>query len=190
MDTNELVEIITGGSILLVLFILALIIAYLVLYTIGMWKLFKKAGKHGWEAIIPYYSTYVLIQIAGLNWWYFLITLIGPIITLIGLDNLSFLTTIAGYVINFFVFWNLAKKMHKPTVSTAILGTIFSEIMILILGFSKEYQYDDSVAVSPNGPIGDDNNTSSNEPERFCLGCGKKLKPNTLFCENCGKKVE
>ena len=168
----------------------AIIIGYLVLYIVSMWKLFKKAGKNGWEAIVPYYNTYVLIEIAGLNWWYFLIAIGGSIISIIGLETLSGILTLAGYAVNFFVFWNLAKKMHKSTVSTAILGVLFPGIMIPIMGLSKNYQYDSSVAVSPNGPIGDDTKSAKNEPERFCLGCGQKLKPNVSFCENCGKKVE
>lgn len=191
MIENELLEFILGGSIIFILFIFALVIGYLVLYIVSMWKLFKKAGKQGWEAIVPYYNTYVLIEIAGLNWWYFLIAMAGPILSIIGLGSLSFITLIAGYAVNFFVFWNLAKKMHKNTVSTAILGTLFSGIMVPIMGLSKDYQYDNSAVVSPNGPIGDDTNTNtSNEPEKFCLGCGKKLKTSSLFCEYCGKKVE
>lgn len=191
MDTNELLELIMGGSLVLILVIFALVIGYLVLYIVSMWKLFKKAGKNGWEAIIPYYNTYVLIEIAGLNWWYFLIAMAGPILTIIGLGSLSWLVTIASYAVNFFVFWNLAKKMHKSTISTAILGTLFSGIMVPIMGLSKDYVYDQNVAVSPNGPIGEDKNTTTkNETEKFCLGCGQKLKQNSVFCENCGKKVE
>lgn len=191
MDTNEALEFLMGGSVILMLVVLALVIGYLVLYIVSMWKLFKKAGKNGWEAIVPFYNTWVLVEIAGLNWWYFLISISGSIITLIGLDSLSWLTTILGYAVNFFVFYNLAKKMHKNQVSTAILGTLFSGIMIPVLGLSKDYQYDNQVAVSPNGPIGDDKSSNNNAtPERFCLGCGQKLKPNSAFCENCGKKVE
>lgn len=192
MSESEILDLVMGGSIVLILVVLAIVIGYLVLYIVSMWKLFKKAGKNGWEAIVPYYNTWVLIEIAGLNWWYFLISISGTILTLIGLESLSWIATIAGYAVNFFVFWNLAKKMHKNPVSTAILGTLFSGIMIPVLGLSKSYEYDSSVAVSPNGPIGEDNTSSNNNtaPERFCLGCGQKLKPNSAFCENCGKKVE
>lgn len=190
MDTNELLEVIMGSSIILVLFIFAIATGYLVLYIVSMWKLFKKAGKNGWEAIVPYYNTWVLIEIAGLNWWYFLIAMAGPILTIIGLESLSFITLITSYAVNFFVFWNLAKKMHKSPVSTAILGTLFSGIMIPVLGLSKDYEYYSQVAVSPNGPIGDDKDSNTTTPERFCLGCGQQLKPNSSFCENCGKKVE
>jgi len=193
MSENELIDLILGGSIVLILVLAILLIAYLVVYIVSMVKLFKKAGKQGWEAIVPYYSTYVLVEIAGLNWWYFLIAVSGSIISLIGLESLSFITTLAGWAVNFFIFYNLAKKMHKDPIGIAIGGALVPGIMILILGLSKNYQYDSSIAVSPNGPIGDttkeaNNNTAT--PERFCLGCGQKLKPNTSFCENCGKKID
>lgn len=190
-DTDAL-DFLVGGSVILLLVVCVILIAYLVLYLVSLWKLFKKAGKNGWEAIVPFYSTYVLIEIAGLNWWYFLIAISGSIISIIGLDNLTWLTTLASYVVNFFVFYNLGKKMHKNPVSTGVLGLFFGGIMIPILGLSNNYQYDSSVAVSPNGPIGDDKNSSNttSAPERFCLGCGQKLKPNSVFCENCGKKVD
>ena len=192
MYDSEILDYIIGGSIILLLVIGIFLIAYLVLYLVSLWKLFKKAGKKGWESLIPYYSTYVLIEISGLNWWYFLIAVSGSIVTIIGLEEISWLTTIAGYAVNFFVFYNLGKKMHKSPISIGILGTLFGGIMIPILGLSKDFQYDNLVVVSPNGPIGDNNTNenTNNTEERFCLGCGQKLKPNSLFCENCGKKVD
>ena len=60
----------------------------------------------------------------------------------------------------------------------------------MILGFSGKYTFDPSVQVSPNGPIGDTKESTSNEPEKYCLGCGCKLKPGTKFCEKCGKEVK
>ena len=191
MTGEELFKFILNGSIIIAIFVVVAATVCVVLYYIGMWKLFRKALKQGWEAIIPYYNTYVLIEISGLNWWYFLITMSGEIVTWIGLAKISLITTLAGRLVIFFIFWNLGKKMHKSTVSTAILGTLFPGIMIPIMGLSKNYQYDSTVSVSPNGPIGNDTKTnSSNEPERFCLGCGQKLNQNVSFCENCGKKVE
>ena len=42
----------------------------------GMWKVFEKAGKPGWAAIIPIYNTIVLIEIAGKPIWWILLLLI------------------------------------------------------------------------------------------------------------------
>lgn len=191
MNSSEILSTILTGSLALIIIIGILLIAFYVFYIVCLWKLFKKAGKNGWEALIPFYNTYVLVEISGLNWWYFLIAISGNIISLINLDNLSWITDIAGYAVNFFIFWNIAKKMHKEPVGIAILGTLFSGIMIPVLGLSKNFVYDSSVAVSPNGPIGDNKtNNTSKEPEKFCLGCGQKLKANAAFCENCGKRVE
>ena len=31
----------------------------------GMWRVFSKAGRRGWEAIVPIYNVYGLLKIAG-----------------------------------------------------------------------------------------------------------------------------
>ena len=181
-----------GAGFALFIFILCLIIiAAGIVILIGEAKLFKKAGKPGWAAIVPFYNTYVLIEIAGLNWWYFLIAISGTIFTIAGIQELSFLTVIAVAAVNFFIYYNLGKKFKKDPTTYGVLGLFFSSIIAAVLGYSNSMEYDSSVEVSPNGPInsGNPKNTTS-EPERFCLGCGQKLKPNTQFCENCGKKVE
>ena len=70
---------------------------------------------------------------------------------------------------------------------TALLGALFNYIMIIIFGFSDKYVYDNNIEVNPTGPINDNTNNSS---EKYCLGCGIKLKKDAKFCENCGKKVD
>ena len=53
------------------LFVVALIIALIVLAwtVVYRWKLFQKAGKNGWEAIIPFYSSWTLYEISGFPGW-------------------------------------------------------------------------------------------------------------------------
>ena len=175
-------SLILGGSI----FILLLVIALYVVYVIGLWKLFKKAGKQGWEAIIPFYNTSVLVEISGLNWWYFLIAISGTILGMLKINCLDYVANIATLVTRFFIFWNIGKKMKQNHVPIAILGTLFSPIIAMVLGLSNNYQFDNTVSVSPNGPFGSENTNN----EKYCLGCGVKLKPDAKFCENCGKKVD
>ena len=124
----------------------------IIFYIIGLWKLFKKAGKNGWKAIIPFYNTYVLVEIAGLNWWYFLIAIFGTIVSFVGISGLDIIASLASYAVNFFIFYNLAKRMKKSEVGYGVLAIFFEPIMVMILGFSKA-QYDSSIEVSPNGPI-------------------------------------
>lgn len=47
----------------------------------GLFLLFKKAGKQGWEAIVPFYREYVMAQLVGRpTWWVFL--LVVPIVNI------------------------------------------------------------------------------------------------------------
>lgn len=38
-------------------------LAFYVLFTVAMWKIFEKAGVEGWKSLIPLYSTYLLYKI-------------------------------------------------------------------------------------------------------------------------------
>lgn len=55
-------------GVILIPFIIALVIS--VFMIICMWKIFKKAGKGGWESIIPVYNFVVMLQITELPMWY------------------------------------------------------------------------------------------------------------------------
>jgi hypothetical protein len=54
--------------------LIGLLVAIIVIA--AMWKMFTKAGKPGWAAIIPIYNYMVLAQIAGYPAWYGLLVLI------------------------------------------------------------------------------------------------------------------
>src|SRR5437763_14185881 len=58
------------------------LLAFAVLMIASMWKIFTKAGKPGWAAIIPIYNLIVLLEIAGKPLWWFILFLI-PIVNLI-----------------------------------------------------------------------------------------------------------
>ena len=42
----------------------------------GAWNVFAKAGRQGWEAVVPIYNVYVLTLITGQPWWVFILCLI------------------------------------------------------------------------------------------------------------------
>lgn len=133
-------------SSLLILFVLGLLIFLIV----GNWKMFRKAGKNGWECIIPIYGYYVLTEIADLNWWWFLLVISDSLVDLVGLENLSPLANLVSLFASFNIYYNIAKKFKKKT-STAVLSGIFSFIFIQIFGYSKNEEYDKNIVVSKNG---------------------------------------
>lgn len=141
-----------GIGIGLIIALLVILLPILILYIIARWKMFKKAGKKGWEAIVPVYGDYVMVEIAELNWWYFLALIAGTIFSVLGI-SLGVLPTLLTLAANFFVFYNLALKFKKEPVLWGILGALFSPIMVMILGFSSKNVYDASIKVSKNGPI-------------------------------------
>jgi hypothetical protein len=62
--------------------ILIFYLVILVLMIASMWKIFIKAGKPGWAAIIPIYNFIVLLEIVGKpNWW--ILLLIIPFVNFI-----------------------------------------------------------------------------------------------------------
>ena len=75
-----------GGVFLLVWLLLAAVIV------VSMWKVFEKAGKPGWAAIVPVYNGWVMAEIAGKPGWWGIVPLLG-VIPLIG-----FIGAIAGFV--------------------------------------------------------------------------------------------
>ena len=60
-----------AGGILAVYYLIMLALAVLVL--VGLWKVFVKAGKPGWGAIVPFYNAYCLFEMSFGNGWLFLL---------------------------------------------------------------------------------------------------------------------
>ena len=186
-----------AGIALLLMLLIA--IPIIVLMIVAKCKMYKKAGKNGWEAIIPFYSDWVYVEISGLNWYWFFALIAGSLLSLTltsknGDSNISFnLGSLIALFGSFICNYNIAKKLHKDT-GFAVLMTIFPIVLIPMIGFSSKYQFDNNVAVSPNGPFDSNKaNNTSNEPKednyKFCPHCGNKLEKDAKFCPSCGKEV-
>lgn len=95
-----------------------------IVYIAAMWRIYEKAGKPGWAAIIPIYNIIVLLEIVGKPWWWLLLMLI-PVVNIV----------FAVWMINL-----LSKSFGKSegfTVGLILLGFIFYPI----LGFGNaEYK--------------------------------------------------
>jgi hypothetical protein len=59
-----------------ILFELAIIAVIAIPIIVGTWKVFTKAGKPGWAAIIPFYRSYVLTEVIGKPIWWFILLII------------------------------------------------------------------------------------------------------------------
>ncbi len=112
-------------------------IIYLIIIVIilaSLWKIYVKAGKPGWAAIIPFYNLWVFIEIVGRPSWWFWMIIVGGILTMIPI--LGILIAIALFVLIIMLYIDLAKSFGK-SVGFAI-GLIFlSFIFLPILGFGN-----------------------------------------------------
>jgi hypothetical protein len=62
--------------------------AVIALWIVGMWKVYLKANKPGWAAIIPIYNIIVLLELAGRPGWWVILYFI-PIVNIIVLAIVS-----------------------------------------------------------------------------------------------------
>lgn len=67
-----------AGSVVVSLIYLAII----VLMIVSLWKIYVKAGKPGWAAIVPIYNIIVLLEIVGRPIWWIVLLLI-PLVNFI-----------------------------------------------------------------------------------------------------------
>ena len=104
------------------------VVAVIVLMIAAMWRVFERAGEHGWAVLVPIYNLYVLCRVAGMSPWWMLAAII-PFVNII----FMFANSIGvaqrfgkgvGYGIGLallpFIFWPmLAWGDSAPAVRTA-----------------------------------------------------------------------
>ncbi len=103
-------------------------LAIAILFVASLWKIFVKAGKPGWAAIVPIYNIVVLLEIAGKPAWWVVL----------------FLIPVVNFVIAIILSIALAKKFGKGTgygLGLAFLGVVFYPM----LGFGNS-RYDPNAA--------------------------------------------
>lgn len=108
----------------LLLFVYLISTAIAIFTIVCQWKVYKKAGREGWAAIVPVYTTIVALQIAELPLWYIVLLLIP--------------------FANIYVLFKLNIEMaHKFGKSTGFgIGLVFfNPIFTAILAFSKDAKY-------------------------------------------------
>lgn len=93
-----------------------------VVMIVCMWKVFVKAGKPGWAAIIPVYNLIVLLEIAGRPAWWVILILFVPF---------------ANIVCLFIAYADIAKKFGKSGVWGVVMLGLLGIIGWPMLAFGK-----------------------------------------------------
>lgn len=132
MDINPIsiiAKLLLANTIFKAILIVALIIG---IYSIIIrWRIYSKAGKHGWAAIIPIYRDVVWYKVAGITPWVLLLLLIP----LLGWISLALIIIVSKFT--------MAKRFEKGALfglGLWILPIIFESV----LAFSRNIKYNDN----------------------------------------------
>ena len=121
METTEAAFVLFGP-------LVAVSTLWVIVIAASLWKIFDKAHKPGWAAIVPVYNVLVMLEIGRKPWWWLVLMCIP------GLNVIWILLTIHY----------MAKAFGKSVVFTVGI-VLFSIVFLPILAFD-ESQYED-----PNG---------------------------------------
>lgn len=95
------------------------LLVFVVLSVLGMWKVFEKAGKPGWAALIPIYNTIVLLEVVGRPVWWIVLLFI-PFVNI---------------VVLLLIALDLAKAFGKSSTFGIFGLFIFNLVGMLMLAF-------------------------------------------------------
>lgn len=113
-----------GAAVVAGLVFFFIYLAAIIITIVGIWKMFAKAGKPGWAAIVPIYNIIVLLEIVGKPIWWIILFLI------------PFVNIIMGIIVT-----HEASKAFGRGLGTTIGLIILPFIFYPVLGFgSAQYK--------------------------------------------------
>ena len=131
-----------------------IVLALCIVMIVALWKIYKKAGEHGWACLVPFYNNYVFYRMTWGNGWMFLLPTVltvgyvfglvlfmlsgftGEAVPTINMTILAIGCGIASIVINIITLHKLSKSFGYGVGFT--LGLLFLPIIFyIILGFGS-----------------------------------------------------
>lgn len=107
---------------------------------VAVWKVFKKAGRPGWGAIVPFYNLYLLLKIAGKPGWWLILFLI-PFVNIYAAFSMCI---------------GIAKAFNRSTMFGIFMLGFLQFIGFMILGFGKSTYVGDQPLAKPDGTVTED----------------------------------
>ncbi len=109
--------------------LLSSLLLYLVFLLTGIWRLFEKSGRKGWEALIPVYNYYVWLQLIGKpGWWLFLL-----------------LIPVVGSIISVVMVIRLLTGFGQTKFHQYLVGCVFHVFYLPYLGHTSRQRFDPAI---------------------------------------------
>ncbi|WP_025741443.1 signal peptidase I [Aquimarina pacifica] len=110
-----------------------------VIHFLGTWKLYIKAGRKAWEAIIPVYNAVILMKIINRPWWW-VILLFVPVINVIMIP----------------VIWvETIRSFGKNTTTDTILVLVTLGLYIYYINYMLDVTYIEDRSLKPRTSAGE-----------------------------------
>ncbi len=205
-----------GGALASSLVSMLFALGMMVLLYVSLWKIFKKAGKNGWEAIVPFYNIIVLFQIINIPLWHLLLLFVPMaqfyslyVISIslaekFGKDRnfglLCFVLPIVGYAILAFTdaeYEGSQTPAPQPQVSPQQPSVPQPPVPQPQVSPQQPLVPQPSTPqpqVSPQPPVPQPSTPIQSQENnvgtvKSCGKCGNQLDSNAVFCNSCGNKV-
>lgn len=123
------------AGVVLFIWLIALILG--IFMAVCLWRIFAKAGKPGWAAIVPVYNGWVLFEIVGYPGWWAILSLI-PFVN------------IFPAIMMLVAYYKLGKLFGKSDLFSILL-IFFPVILLPVLAFGSA-QPNAGVAAGPVAP--------------------------------------
>lgn len=125
------------------LFFIGIMIIIGILTVASLWRVFTKAGKPGWAAIIPFYNIIILLDIINKPRWWLLLFILFSFLDQAG--------SILSVILGIYVMYKLAETFGKGALFTAGLYVLpFIFFPILAWG---DAQYKDPRKIEVQAPV-------------------------------------
>lgn len=166
--------------------IISLVLCVFVL--VCMWIVFRKAGKPGWAAIVPFYNLYVLFDITWGSGMRFLLLLIPIYNIILGIQTQVRLARAfgksggfaAGLVFLPYIFIPLLAFGKETYQGVPVKAAPYQNNPYQQGGYSQQPQQ----YTAPQQPVPQQPETET-RTSAFCPSCGVKSS-GEKFCQNCG----
>ena len=129
MDSPYQNQIDSGFGILFVIYMLFVVAVYVVT-VIGLWKMYVKAGRPGWAAIVPVYNWWVWVEIIERPRWWFWV-LVGSVL-LSWVPIVGIVLSVAMFVLYLLGCLDMAKRFGQGTgygIGLWLLPFVFAPIL-------------------------------------------------------------
>ncbi|NRB83034.1 MAG: signal peptidase I [Winogradskyella sp.] len=110
-----------------------------IIHGLGTWKLYVKAGRQAWEAFVPIYNAWVLMQIITRPWWWIILMFL-PIVNLIMIPA---------------VWVETARTFGKDTKRDALICIITLGFYLYYLNYVEDVQFVENRQLKPKTSAGE-----------------------------------